>query len=301
MTVTGAPCEDAVLNHYMRKSLGCFVGNMFVLSGKRAQKLKYYEKTGRMLSIYSHNPRLTVLSDIIRWLKRYDFVFLSTDDILKRESTELVKTRRVVWLTFDDGWADNSENVFPVLLKENIPATFFIAPGETLRGSIWTTGLRNQYSAEELQRLYGLPDEDRYRFLDQNPRMKETKRTLLTREMIKAYASNPLFTFENHTYSHLSATHLPADYVKESVLKAQSALAQWTNRAPKLVCYPFGHWNESTDEMIHSLGLIPVHSTPGVQMASDELGTYRNLFYNDMSFAENSCRILGAWTRIKAM
>ena len=65
-----------------------------------------------------------------------------------------------------------------------------------------------------------------------------------------------------------------------------------------MVCYPFGHWTDETDRAIRSAGYIPVTIRPGV-MTSDAPGMYRNLFYDKMSFLENSCRIVGAWRTIK--
>ena len=43
-----------------------------------------------------------------------------------------------LWLTFDDGWLSVGESV-PVLEKYNVRAKVFIAPGETIRGRVWTS------------------------------------------------------------------------------------------------------------------------------------------------------------------
>ncbi len=60
----------------------------------------------------------------ISWLRKKGFKFLSLD-----QAVQLPKTfawDRSVSLTFDDGFLDNYENAFPVLIQHKIPAALFV-------------------------------------------------------------------------------------------------------------------------------------------------------------------------------
>jgi len=55
---------------------------------------------------------------------------------------------RAVSITFDDGYADNYLNALPILQKNNLPATFFIATGYLNGGIMW-----NDQVIEAIRRL----------------------------------------------------------------------------------------------------------------------------------------------------
>ncbi len=60
----------------------------------------------------------------IHWLRQTRFKFLSLD-----QASDLSKTfiwDRSVSLTFDDGFLDNYENAFPLLIQHKIPAALFV-------------------------------------------------------------------------------------------------------------------------------------------------------------------------------
>jgi len=58
--------------------------------------------------------------------KRFDII--SLDELLDRWRTDRLKRDRAYCvITFDDGWKDNYQFAFPVLMKYRIPATIFLA------------------------------------------------------------------------------------------------------------------------------------------------------------------------------
>ena len=44
---------------------------------------------------------------------------------------------RSVCVTFDDGYADNATEALPILVRNSVPATFFVAPGFLDGGRMW--------------------------------------------------------------------------------------------------------------------------------------------------------------------
>lgn len=64
----------------------------------------------------------------IRFLKRY-FHIASLDEVAQNLREGKRFKQPTVALTIDDGWRDNYELLFPVLKKENVPATIFLTAG----------------------------------------------------------------------------------------------------------------------------------------------------------------------------
>ncbi len=115
----------------------CMAFILFVFGFIRRARTK--AQSGQYITgIAFHNPEKFLFEKSVKWLMRNGYSFISTDDlihILKRNS---ICPKGAVWLTFDDGWKNNIENVVPVLKKYNIPATFFITTGSVENsGSFW--------------------------------------------------------------------------------------------------------------------------------------------------------------------
>lgn len=63
--------------------------------------------------------------NLIIYLLEQGIQILSLNDWLEN----LIENERVCIITFDDGWADNFENAFPILRKYSVPATIFLTTG----------------------------------------------------------------------------------------------------------------------------------------------------------------------------
>lgn len=259
---------------------------------------------GLALCVFSHNPSLKVMEQTVGWLVGHGFRFVSQHQLQEAVAGRKRLPDRSVWLSFDDGWRDNLWNVVPVLEREGIPATFFLAPGATELGFVWTdaglrkgdlswgemvampNGVRKEYVWRLIGEGYGVP------------------RRLMTAEQIAGLARNSLFSFENHTWSHAAATSCAVDELLEEVAVADRKIAEWTGRKTSMLCYPFGMWSAPLDASVTRAGWMTVSSDPGgLAVGPNGAGRRpipRNLFYDDRSLAENSCRLVGAWRRIQA-
>ena len=122
----------------LRKTIGWFVAQAFRLAGARRRAVACATAPGVILPIVIHAAKAEEVRAILAWLKR--------GGVLDH-----------VWLSFDDGWREFKDTV-KVLEEFEKPATLFVAPGETMRGDVWTDGL----SVPERQRLYQLDEQSRY-------------------------------------------------------------------------------------------------------------------------------------------
>ena len=56
------------------------------------------------------------------------FVIVRTEDVLKSLKSGRILPTGATWLTFDDGFYDHYETVFPELLTRGLSAAFFARP-----------------------------------------------------------------------------------------------------------------------------------------------------------------------------
>lgn len=278
----------------IRLFIGWVVGCGFILSGMRRRKIHQYDQEGSVLSIAGHSPTGKTFSRLIAWLIHEGFSFISTDELLAMSEGKIKWRKRIVWLTFDDGWLNFRSDILPTLEKYKIPATIFIAPMESLRGQIWTNSIMPYVAQTEIDNFYKLEDTDRYGKIDEILARNENRRTLMNKDEIVSLSRHSLVTIENHTLTHLSCSHHSVETVIRNVDQAQCILREWVERVPRMLCYPFGHTRPDVDAAIVVHELLPIHLNAG-RMTLSSIGKIRNLFYNDMTFIENSCRIMNAW------
>lgn len=288
-----------VLRTKARKEIGRSIGAWYILNGSRTRAVCAYDRPGTVLSIVSHNPTRKVFSALLEFLIGQGFSFIATDELLDGNLVEICKRKgRLAWLTLDDGWKDTMENVMPEIEKHNVPLTYFISPGESELGDLWPHRVAGKAPKDLREALWAMDAEERYKTICKEVGVVKS-RCLMSEADIRRLSKHELLTFENHTYSHLSCSDRPADEVLHEVRKAQATLEQWTGRTPRLMCYPFGRYTSEVDARIQKeVGLTPVKLTPGV-MDESCICDIRNQFYDNMSLAENSCRVFGAWRKIR--
>ena len=281
----------------IRRAIGWCVGMFYVTIGTRKRALAQYRHPGTILSIFSHNPSHNVLEGVILWLKRKGFTFISTDELLDIRDGKREWKPLTAWLTFDDGWQGFPDNLLPVLEKYSVPATVFVAPNETKRGYVWLTlGVMEAFCGR-IKELFAMPSDERYEAIGPVIEEHNPCTHLMDEDEIRKLSKHRLITIENHTWSHLSASHRPVDEVVSEIQQTEEVISDWTGRRPRMVCYPFGHRTHETDIAIEKIGLVPVTSIAGL-MDIKALGINRNMFTDDMSLVENVGRILGAWPRV---
>ena len=255
-----------------RRTIGWCVGLAYAAAGARAMILRRL-KSGARLPVVVHALPADELDRLLGWLEAHG--------VLDR-----------LWLTFDDGWLSVGESV-PVLEKYNVRAKVFIAPGETIRGRVWTSAaIGCGIPAKTWRGWYALCEADRYDRLFAAGGAR-AGRELLSVEEVVALSKHPLIEIENHTWSHLSAVHRPLPEVVDEVRRAQTMLAEWTGRAPGFLAWPFGRGNAALDRAAREMGLVPVYTRQGY-----EVPLCRNMAIEDVSFQENLGRVLGAWPKV---
>ena len=133
----------------MRKTIGWLVAVVYALAGARRRVVRRL-KAGGKLPVVIHALPAEQLDSIFAWLKHHEVL-----DSL--------------WLTFDDAWTTLKDSM-PVLEKYNVSAKVFVAPGQTLRGNVWTEEANQLGVPASIWRSwYSLSEHDRNAKLSQFP------------------------------------------------------------------------------------------------------------------------------------
>ncbi len=280
----------------LRNLFGWFVAIGYALIGARRRALCKYDRPQTVLSIVTHHPSAKALENLLCYLTRNGFSFVSSDELLEMQTALKPWRPRIAWFTFDDGSANFERDYLPILEKYHVPVSLFISPEETRHGVAWSEGL----SFAERHQMFSLPTHERYLICDKKIKTTSSVRPLASEDALMRLAQHPLVTLENHTMTHLSCAMRPIEEVLKEVDEAQEILTQWTGRAPRWMAYPFGHYTPEIDAALRARGLTPVTIDPGITTLAT-LGRTRNMFYDRTTTAENIARILGAWPCIKPL
>lgn len=189
--------------------------------------------------------------------------------------------RPPVAITFDDGYADNFENAWPILQRYKVPATFFIPSGpiETGREFWWDTLERAFLSDDTTRRLHGrwrvtdpAPTDKHRSFLSLWARMRELHPAQLdvelaelrdrtgphgpatggpmSAEQLRSLSRSPLVEVGAHTVSHRRLSAAPEADQREEIGKSKKTLEAICGRPVIAFSYPFGGRDDYTQRTV---------------------------------------------------
>lgn len=131
-----------------------------------------------------------------------------------------------VAITFDDGYLDNYQNAFPVLLKYQIPATIFLTTG-----MIGTDQKFRRYSHME-------------------------GRDMLSWEEVNEMGKRGV-TFGPHTAHHVHLPQLTPDEQRKEIEESRRTISAKipAENCVNIFCYPYGEYNAATLAILNDLGV----------------------------------------------
>jgi peptidoglycan/xylan/chitin deacetylase (PgdA/CDA1 family) len=221
--------------------------------------------------IYPGSCPPDVFEQHVEWLTR------NCDVADPRRSFRMLRadgSRPTVVITFDDGFADNFDYAFPVLVKHGVKAAFFLTGGSL------TT---DPPPCDALSRIYRGP-----------------VRTLEWSQIREMHDAG--FTFGAHTVSHPNLARLPEPLVARELLQSKEILEDGLGAPITSVAYPFGrprrHYTHRTLRMARELGFkngfTTVHrgvtsqddplATPRISVGSDTIDLLREKVWGDWDF-----------------
>jgi len=237
--------------------------------------------------------------------RNYDFISISQVP----EYLQLGRNKFVAF-TFDDGYADNLENAYPIFKKHNIPFTIYVTTNFINRTAVvwWylleEILLKNQqlsigwkgemlhYTCKNIRQkeatfvqirnlvMHGLDPENHLRDLQElfaghiDDLFAFTDKHMASWAQLTAAASDPLITLAAHTANHLPLKLLSPDGLYKEIIEASAELAGQTQTKIEHFAYPYGKMAEAGEReygFVHSHGFTTAVTTNIGNVKSEHL------------------------------
>ncbi len=210
----------------------------------------------------------TTVSQFRRFVAYYvgqGYRFIGPADIV----SGLDPSGRYALISFDDGYFNNIR-ALPVLEEFKVPAVFFIATENVLKGKCfwwdvhWRQSLARGMSEEEITRegrlLKSLRTEQiEEELLRQHGAPAFAPRGDLDRAFnpseLRDFAASPWVQLGNHTSNHGILTNYPLTEALEQIELAQEAIASMTGARPLSFAYPNGNHSPQVERLVEKAGI----------------------------------------------
>jgi len=164
----------------------------------------------------------------VRLLRRLGCGFCGPDIVPAFVAGKTAPPRRPVILTFDDGFAELYDYVFPVLAERGIPAV-----------------------------VYATSDRETAKWVDWEGRAAPP---LLARSQLNEIAASGV-TIGSHGRTHRRLTRCSPAELRDEVEGSKKSLEDALGREVRHFCYPFGAYNETVVEAVRSAGYVTACTT----------------------------------------
>ena len=236
----------------------------------------------------------------IRYLKQYfQVASLSEKFSTIQAARNSRSTRPVCILTFDDGWRDFYEFAYPVLKRNQVPATVFLPTGYVgTNDSFWTdrlawilkneiplarpekpgnplleriAGIRGGYEERLEAAIHILKTRDDQEIEEVLTALKvrmgigasPNQRVFLNWEEVREMRGSGLVSFGSHTHNHRILVHLKEEEVRKELALSMKILLHERAVDPSFIpfCYPNGDFNQRIACMVQEAGYNAAVST----------------------------------------
>lgn len=169
-------------------------------------------------------------------LLRRHFEIISLGDLLQMEGFRR-SSRAVVCITFDDGYLDNYTNAYPILLRNNVPAAFFVSTG--------LIGTDRQFPHDVRRGNQPIP--------------------MMQWEHL-AEMHNAGFTIGSHTVNHVNCATADEDVVFKELADSRDEIRSRLGVEDVVLAYPYGGKGDMTEQrlaLVKDVGYISCLSAYG--------------------------------------
>ncbi|PQJ85133.1 polysaccharide deacetylase family protein [Aliivibrio sifiae] len=226
------------------------------------------------------------LVEFIKYSKNNGYEFISIDDVL---SLDVGTNNKCIVLTFDDGYVDFYDVVFPIIKEHRIPACLYFTSGYPDSKCIHSFGiledhvrslpslkfsiankdysLRAETKSEKREAIYFLSNlveelcdgNDSGKLLEilkligVDDEIINRRYSLNWRQVIEL-SNNELVTIGSHTVTHPRLSQLKSQNVEFELLESKRKLENVLGAEVKHFAYPYGDHNERVKAMVRKVG-----------------------------------------------
>jgi len=285
----------------MARNTACWLlATVLILLGcvKRAKHESFQD--GTITSIYFHNPNKKLFRKIVVWLEKNGYSFISCDQLREILGKKIPCPRGAVWISLDDGWKGNLENVIPTSVEYDIPITIFICTDAAENGTFWWTRVSAYASLlpAELRRIEAimrLPEDSRKQVLElitQAVPQGDSRREAMTVEDVRRISA--------HTVTHPILPNCNDHQLAHELGESKRKLEEWTGKPINTFAYPNGSFDGRESQFLKKHGYeLAVTIENNLARSNGDCYLFpRTDVMDDGSFVENLCHALGVWEPI---
>ena len=206
-----------------------YAGEWEVPSGYAVPTLMYHAVSDDIWGTAELFVRPSEMERQLQYLTEHGYTTITFEDLYRIGEIE-----KPVLLTFDDGYDDNYENLFPLLKKYNCKATIFIITRSYEKGG------------------------------DPSATHKMTK------QQMKEMSDSGLVSIQSHTRTHSRLGELSADEQEEELRRSRLQLLRCTGKLPFVLCYPEGSYNSDTLTLAPDFYRFGLKMNGGLYRTSDD-------------------------------
>ena len=287
-----------------RNILAYLLAQLLIMSGRIRNIHRRSQNGDFILSVYFHNPSKALFENTVKWFLKRKYRFLSVKELVDILKSQKSFPSSCVIFTVDDGWKENKENIFSVAQKYSIPVTIFatVDPIEKQEGFWWSyiiKAYKEKLIQQTVQKLKDVPNSFRRKTVLHTKQLISIQGEALTIEDVKEMNQHPFMDIGSHTLSHPILTKCSEGLARREIVESKIVLEKWINRPINSFAYPNG--NYSTRE-------IDILKENGYEIAFSTQQKYLENYYpinahaiprfdvlEEVSFAENICRMTGVW------
>lgn len=262
--------------------------------------LQESKEMGSVLSIYGHDISKKNFEDLINWLQKRNYKFITPYELRDYLNGKLPCNKKYVWMSFDDGWKSNYDNVFPVLKKYAVPATIFIATKGIEDGYFWFNKAycnRQSIYYTEIQELWEMPNSKRVEIISKLPYESTVRKTMIPAEL-KEMTESGLVYWGNHTDDHVMSDNCTDGELAKEIKICQEKMKEWTGQDCNFIySYPNGNIDDLSEKIIKKLEFQMATTTEQDRIYPDtDKFRIPRMEFKDVSLTENILHIYGIWT-----
>jgi biofilm PGA synthesis lipoprotein PgaB len=207
------------------------------------------EKSETLDATYTVTPKH--FDEQIKWLLDNGYHFINVDDVIKYRKHKTPLPDKAVLLTFDDGYQSVYANAYPVIKKYKIPTVI------ALVGSWLISKEKVDFSGQII---------NRNKFLSQ-AEIKEMVASGLVEIGSHSYGLHhgiqgnpqgnmqPAVTTRQYINDHYEDEKSYKKRIKDDLAENSSFLKKYTGQKPRVMVWPYGHYNKEVREIAESLGM----------------------------------------------
>lgn len=244
----------------------------------------------------------------IEYLRESDFDIISIDELNKILCEGVIPKRKKIVLTFDDGYIDNYNIVYPYLLEQQIPFTIYICNGLINKSIyIWWYLILSLYESEnkviiiDNRKVKLEPSNKSIIFKFLKSQNEDSLKSLLSNLGIDINQSNKLFneeiamtwaqiskiaeseyvTIGAHTINHYSLKYLSDESSFDEMLLSKNEIEKHIKRKVFHFAYPFGSDNEVSERELVFAKEIGFETA--VTTRESNLNDYKDINFHSLS------------------